>query len=218
MANLQVSPGLTFKTEWKLDPPTIEASTSSLVADSDPKWVSYQTPYHPQSFRRVQSYVKFYVPHELQQSHIRDHWITPADPSVTFTTEMLGFLLDLSLPIIDNYLPNESTGGQIACIALGLEQRKARKAGIAEIIDPSSGAFESPAVYLSLSTTIEIKKLLPARGAKWLFMRAYAKQIKDGRMSMEVIILDESLDLVALSQQLCPLMELSRMKASKESL
>lgn len=218
MANLQVSRGLSFESGWKLDPPTIEASISSLAADCDPRWVSYQTPYHPESFRRVQSYVKFYVPYKLQQSHIRDHWITPADSGVSFTTEMLGFLLDLSLPIIDNYLPNESTGGQMASIAAGLEQKKDREAGIAKVIDPSSGAFESPAVYLSLSTTMEIKKTLPARGVKWLFMRAYAKEIKNGRMSMEVVIVDESLELVALSQQLCPLVELSRMKTSKERL
>jgi len=218
MTNLQVERGLTFKTDWKLDPPTIEASISSLANDCDPRWVSYQTPYHPESFRRVQSYVKFYVPLEVQQPHIRDLWITPADPSVTFTTAMLGFLLDISLPIVDNYMPNESTGGQIAVIRLGLEQKKAREAGVTELIDPSGGAFESPAVYLSLATTVEIKKLLPPGGVKWLFMRAYAKEIKHGRLSMEVVIFDESLELVALSQQLCPLMELSRIKTSKESL
>jgi hypothetical protein len=51
----------------------------------------------------------------------------------------------------------------------------------------------------SLATTIEIKKQLPREGTKWLFMRSRARQIKDGKMSQEVVILDEKMELVALS-------------------
>lgn len=36
---------------------------------------------------------------------------------------------------------------------------------------------------------------------KWLFVRAQAKEIKDGRMDAELTILDESLNLGALSRQ-----------------
>lgn len=46
---------------------------------------------------------------------------------------------------------------------------------------------------------IEFKKLLPPQGVDWLFVRARAKQIKDGRMDVEVTILDEESELVALS-------------------
>ena len=50
---------------------------------------------------------------------------------------------------------------------------------------------------------LEIKKLLPAEGVRWLFVRARAEQIRKGRMDVEVVILDEGMDLVALSQHVC---------------
>ncbi|TGO26131.1 hypothetical protein BPAE_0065g00050 [Botrytis paeoniae] len=64
----------------------------------------------------------------------------------------------------------------------------------------------------------EIKKLLPPGGTMWLFMRAQAKEIKDGRLSMEVMLFDEGMELVALSQQLCPIIDLSRAMANKQKL
>ena len=51
--------------------------------------------------------------------------------------------------------------------------------------------------------TLEIKKLLPPQGVKWLFMRAQAKDIANGRMDAEVTILNEKLELVALSHHIC---------------
>ena len=49
--------------------------------------------------------------------------------------------------------------------------------------------------------TLEVKKSLPAGGVKWLYVRAYAKAIKDGKFDVEVVIMDEQLQLVALSHQ-----------------
>ena len=212
------SKGITFQTSWKLDPPIIEASINALSNDSDPRWISLQTPYHPDSFRRVHSYIKFFVPYELQEPSIRDHWLTPSNPETMFTNETIGFLMDLSLPILDNFYPDIAIGGQAATIAAGLQQKSDRETATTRTIDASAGAYEAPALYLSLTINIEIKKLLPATGVKWLFLRSQAKQIKDGKMSMEVMLFDQDMDLVALSQQLCPYMALSRVKDRKQNL
>lgn len=55
--------------------------------------------------------------------------------------------------------------------------------------------------------TLEIKKLLPPQGVKWLFVRAQAKEVRNGRMDTEVTILDEKLKLVALSHHVCFIIE-----------
>lgn len=55
--------------------------------------------------------------------------------------------------------------------------------------------------YPTLSLSLEVKKVLPPEGVQWLFMRARAKEIKNGRMDAEITILDEGLELVALSHQ-----------------
>ena len=46
---------------------------------------------------------------------------------------------------------------------------------------------------------LDFKKLIPDEGLEWLFVRVAAKQIKNGRMDLEVIIMDAEGDIVALS-------------------
>lgn len=58
-----------------------------------------------------------------------------------------------------------------------------------------SARFWYPIVVLNL----DIKKALPLEGAEWLFTRVRAERIRNGRMDLEVVILDESGDIVAVS-------------------
>ncbi|TGO11440.1 hypothetical protein BTUL_0109g00040 [Botrytis tulipae] len=150
--------------------------------------------------------------------NLRDQWLTPTDPSTRFTNETLSFLLDISFPILDNFYPEKASGGQAATVQAGLAQKREQEMGVTKIVDAESGSYRAPAMITSLATSIEIKKLLPPGGTKWLFMRAQAKEIKDGRLSMEVMVFDEGMELVALSQQLCPIIELSRAMANKQKL
>lgn len=46
---------------------------------------------------------------------------------------------------------------------------------------------------------LDFKKVIPAEGLDWLFVRVAAKQIKNGRMDLEIIIMDAEGDIVALS-------------------
>jgi N-methylhydantoinase B/oxoprolinase/acetone carboxylase alpha subunit len=46
---------------------------------------------------------------------------------------------------------------------------------------------------------LEVKKALPEEGVEWLQLRIQSKQIKNGRFDLEVLILDQEGDLVALS-------------------
>jgi acyl-CoA thioesterase FadM len=54
--------------------------------------------------------------------------------------------------------------------------------------------------YPTVLLNIDFKKPLPEEGVEWLFVRVDTKQIKNGRMDLEVVILDEGGDIVALSQ------------------
>ena len=218
MGNLALTRTFSFDAKWRLDPPPAEASVDRLSADADPKWISYLTPFHPKSFRRVQSYLKFFVPLDLQEPQYRDQWITPSDPDATFTNELLPFVADLSLPILDNYYPDESDGGQAATVAAGLQQKLERESNTTPVVDATSGSYEAPAMIMTLSSTFEIKKRLPEGGVRWLFMRARAKHIENSMLSMEVVILDQGMHLVLLSQQLCPIVDLSRAKRNKQKL
>ena len=183
MANISTSRGYSFKANLTLDRPPPPASIPALSQDRDPNWISIQIPYHPSSFRRVQSYLKFFVPYNLHEPSIRDQLVTPSDAGTMFTNETIAFVADLSLPILDNFYPDLSTGGQAATVVMGMEQKRERDAGIERPPDAASGSYKALVMITSLATTIEIRKQLPREGTKWLFMRSRARQIKDWKIS-----------------------------------
>ena len=215
MGNFTSLRGISFDTRWSLTPRPAEASINQLATDSDPRWISYQCPWHPNGYRRPQSYVKFYMPFAFRDPSFRDSWITPSDPSFMFQSEHLGFVGDMTLPILDNFCGEGGIGSHAACLAAGLEQKKNREQGVVEIADGESASFATPIVSVTLSLNLEIKKALPTNGVRWLFSRSRARQIQDGRMDNEIVILDEHGQLVALVQQVHQLVDLRRSQGSK---
>ncbi|RKU47095.1 hypothetical protein DL546_002879 [Coniochaeta pulveracea] len=59
--------------------------------------------------------------------------------------------------------------------------------------------FDQVFWYPTVALNLEVKKPLPEEGVEWLFLRVTAKQIRNGRLDLEVIVLDEKGELVALS-------------------
>ena len=215
MGNLGLMSGISFDTRWSLFPAPDEACLSKLATDSDSRWISYQCLWHPQGWLRPQSYVKFFVPLQLSDPSYRDSWITPSNPSFTFRNEHLGYVGDMTLPILDNFCGDKGMGGQKANIAVGLAQQRDRERGTVKVADAISASFLTPITSATLSLNMEVKKKLPPEGVRWLFSRSRAKQIKDGRMDNEIVILDEHGELVALCHQVHQVIDLTRTQSSK---
>jgi hypothetical protein len=78
--------------------------------------------------------------------------------------------------------------------------------------DQSQGPFWYPTLLLNL----DIKKTLPSEGAKWLAIRAQIKQIKNGRMDIEVQVHDAEGELVALSNHVCFVLDAARNMATRK--
>lgn len=70
--------------------------------------------------------------------------------------------------------------------------------------------------YPTLLLNLEVKKVLPPEGVEWLFVRVRPKQIKNGRMDLEVVILDEGDNIVALSQHVCLILDAARNMAERK--
>ncbi|MCJ1463376.1 hypothetical protein MMC07_001983 [Pseudocyphellaria aurata] len=80
------------------------------------------------------------------------------------------------------------------------------------------GSDTQPALwYPTLHLSLEIKKALPSEGVQWLFSRVRAKQIKNGRFDLEVVILDEKADIVALSHHVAMIVPADRNTAKRRS-
>lgn len=71
----------------------------------------------------------------------------------------------------------------------------------------SSGAYWYPTLTLNL----EIKKDWEKdQGPEWLFLRNTCKQIRNGRMDIDVVIMDEQGELVALSNHVALIVSAER--------
>lgn len=53
--------------------------------------------------------------------------------------------------------------------------------------------------YPTVALNMDIKRALPPQGVEWLFARVQSKQVRRGRMDIEVVVLDEGGKLVMLS-------------------
>ncbi len=56
--------------------------------------------------------------------------------------------------------------------------------------------------YPTLLLNLDVKKALPDEGVEWLFVRVDTKQIKNGRMDLDIVIMDAAGDIVALSHHI----------------
>ena len=117
-------------------------------------------------------------------------WYSLHNPKNRITTIMLPLVADLYLRMADNYIP-KSGFSYSACL-----DRATRSVNG----DVSRDELEKAlTVYWTAtqSLNMDIVKQLPEEGVKWVLLRAEAKAIKDGRLIVEVTIMDEQLNLIA---------------------
>lgn len=75
-----------------------------------------------------------------------------------------------------------------------------------------------PWIISTVSTSTEVKRLLPEEGCKCLFMRNTVKNIIDSRMDLEIVLFNEKMELVTLSQHVCRIIHVDNKRAKKASL
>ena len=83
--------------------------------------------------------------------------------------------------------------------------------------NPSRKSKAAKFWYPTLLLNIDIKKSLPEEGVEWLFSRVVTKQIKNGRMDIEITILDEGGEIVALSQHVALVVGTERNMAERKN-
>lgn len=200
--------GISYATDYTLFPAPAQVDMSKLAIDEDSRWVFYTDSYHPKSFTKAQTHLRYVMP-SLGSPHssIMDEWITPTSKGDKFTNINLGFVADQWPQMAENYRLDSphSSLGIVAC-AIRAKNGTSTK---------SDMGWRSPFWYPTLSMSIEFKKLLPPQGVDRLFVRARTKQIKNGRMDVEVIILDDKAELVALSNLVCFIVDIAPEPSAK---
>ncbi|EED21712.1 conserved hypothetical protein [Talaromyces stipitatus ATCC 10500] len=144
-------------------------------------------PTHWSKFRKVEHQcITFGPTNEYKQPGVLDQWArlrtVSSDASAAAGN---GKWTNETLPFLSDWFP-------AALEEVGAEALSALSSSSAS--KPKIPPFWYPTVTLN----IDFKKSLPPQGVDWLYSRVVMKSVRNGRMDIEVIILDEKGEIVAL--------------------
>lgn len=186
--NLTTETGVTFVTGWELSLAPPPVSLPLLRSNMDANWAR-QTSMPFSDFRKASKKVFFHFPRTGQSArNISDSWLRFANGE-RFTNESLGYLSDMFPMPVEAFLGDEDP----YAIATAPRSKRAAK-------------FWYPTLLLNL----DIKKKLPQDGVEWLFSRCLTKSIRNGRSDLEIVICDESGEIVALSHHVTLVLDAQR--------
>ena len=174
--------------------PPLLRSTRALREGTDLEWKRHENKFS--KFRKAGQHLVTYLPRKGQAGLV-DQWLTLASGE-KFTQESLGYVVDSFPSMLENVETSGGVSNELEALARGSSQvTEAEGSKNAGNIKGRSlwAKFWYPTVLLNM----DIKKELPKEGAEWLFSRVKAKQIRNGRMDIEIVVLDQTGDIVALS-------------------
>ncbi|KAK4183774.1 thioesterase-like superfamily-domain-containing protein [Podospora australis] len=179
MTNLSKERGLTLPTIWKMSPEPPAPSPKDfdlLKQDKDPYWAEFDlsSAQGPNDYRRCMNNCYFYFPRGRPQvdKSVIDLWMRFKCDK--FTNSSLGFVADAWPYVVEAYRPAKGN----------------KPFGANEV-------FWYPTVVMSL----DLKRPLPESGVEWLRLRMQSKEIRNGRLDLEVLVTDQEGQLVAISNQ-----------------
>lgn len=209
-SNIPREEGPSYDTQWRLEPPPVplgggggSSSTAGLTAGNDIGWREQKNmPFA--DFRKAPQNVRFFFPVSGQPAPgIADQWMAFANGE-RFTDASLGLVADMFPQIPESFSARSdpyAVGGAQPAAATTEKKKK------------GAGKFWYPTLLLNL----DIKKALPEEGVDWLFVRTRAKQIRNGRFDLEVVVMDEVGDIVALSHHVCMILPAARNLAARNT-
>ncbi|KAL1864905.1 hypothetical protein Daus18300_007472 [Diaporthe australafricana] len=198
-SNIPKEDGPSYDTRWRLEPPARPVSVASLAAGSDAEWQEQKSmPFA--DFRKASKNIRFFFPKRGQpQRGVADQWMA-FENGERFTNASLGLVADMFPQITES-------------LRTGADPYAVGDAGAAAAKEKGSAKFWYPTLLLNL----DVKKALPEDGVDWLFVRTRAKQIRNGRYDLEVVIVDETGDIVALSHHVCMILPAARNLAARSA-
>lgn len=215
--NLDAEEGLTAKTDWEVYPPVLpprggdkggsflenKVDLGKLGREgADGIWRLFELEFA--KFRKASAHVEVYIPRldgitnsTVQRRGIGEQWVrfAPYGKVGRWTDLTIGYLIDMFPMMLEGFDQLSTSSGKDAQGA----------------VEKASAKFWYPTVLLN----VDIKKKLPPGGVEWLYSRVQNKRLKDGRLDIDIVILDEEGDLVAISNQVALVVSASRNAAAR---
>ncbi|KKZ67682.1 hypothetical protein EMCG_06742 [[Emmonsia] crescens] len=178
--------GVSTPCSWKLYPPPPDSKPPRLSSAPDVRSVQNspwkKTIMKQPEFRRASNNTEFWEPVDPRPDErrgISDQWgrLRPHGPKGglgRWTNEAVAYLVDIFPVALEN-----------------LESVTAKEMG-----------SPPPYWFPTIALNIDFKKPLPKGGVEWLYSRITTKSVRNGRTDIEVVVLDEEGEIVALATQL----------------
>lgn len=183
--------GITIDISFKLDPEPAPVDLAKLDKNEDPNWIIYHLPYTKTGQGQPLAHWNLGMTRANPVNpRVHDMWYTLYDSSKRITTIMLPLIADFYLRMVDNFIPHSDFSYE-ACLKRA--QRSVNGDIRQEDLDKAVSRYWTATQSLSL----EIIKQLPEEGVKWVLLRAEAKAVQNGRLIVEMTMMDEQMNLVA---------------------
>ncbi|KAI6084449.1 thioesterase-like superfamily-domain-containing protein [Hypoxylon rubiginosum] len=204
--NLRTLAGLSMPTRYEAAPtsalPALPDFGALKAKQADDKWELSRLPKGSESWRSLRNW-SFYLPRgEPPVPGVVDEWVRMTSGE-RITQNTLGY-------VVDSFPWNLHT------FFGAPEARPASTAGSQgqkERTRPNEAQGEDQRVGLWFPTVvmnIETKALLPREGVEWLAVRLIAKQIKNGRFDIDILVRTVEGEIVALSHQVAMIVSIER--------
>lgn len=190
--------GLTLSTGWELLPAPPPVDLQELPGGKDPFWATEASRIqisHLASLgfvRSVERAFQSYYPRVPGRKGLEDAWIRLSSGE-RFTNVSLPLVADAKPYVVEGWrlFPGEG--------------------------DEHTAPFLRQDVfwYPTLAMNLDIKKSLPEEGVEWLFLRTMARKIHNGRLDLQVMILDQEMDLVAVASHVNMILPAARNLANR---
>jgi hypothetical protein len=202
LADLRAEQGVGFPTGWALEPPPVPVDLRRLKAGTDPGWAE-QVDMPFADFRRASQRVRFWFPRAGQRAKgSNDQWVCLREGG-RFDNAALGFVADMFPQVVEGF--NEEEDPYLV-----------REKGVVEKLK-KDGRRWARYWYPTVTMNLDVKKALPEEGVEFLFCRTSAKMIRNGRLDLEVVVLDEGGDLVAVSNHVVMVLSAGRNLAGRST-
>ncbi|KAJ5430980.1 hypothetical protein N7445_008712 [Penicillium cf. griseofulvum] len=196
--------GISANTGWKPLPAPAAGSRVDGSVDlaalgrtgSDGAWRKHVVPFA--TFRKASAQIELFSPisetqRKRSRNSITDQWARfrpGGDVNGRWTEAAVAYLIDT--------FPMALDGFDAMSTAAAKESGKA-------IAEQKASSW-----YPTVTLNVDMKKHLPAEGVEWLYSRVVTKAVRNGRTDLEVTVLDEAGDVIAVSTQVGLVVSASR--------
>lgn len=167
---------------------------TAIRANKDKNWLRLDNQFLKDRPNHAATHHMYVIPRtppsNIRQWHM---WIAWRDPEASWSTTLLGLLLDHNIPACEEYFRSTASHAYTQVIERALRNEREGRSTF------DQPPWLSHRLHTTLNMTIDIKRQVE-EGEKWLLLRGETKELLDGRFDMVKEVWNSNRELVAVAQ------------------